>query len=371
MQEIICRPEIHHFDTFKEFAAELQLGQGDLVVTESFVAEKFQQLFNGADVLIYSDYCQGEPSDEGFMKLAAKAAELGEHGRVIGIGGGSVLDMSKVLSLESYLPVEKLFSKQIPAKKGRKLVLVPTTCGTGSEVTNISIMAFVAKQCKMGLADNALFADMAVLVPELLKDLPFKFFMTSSVDALIHAMESILSPKANEYTKLFGYRALDMILTAYTRIAARGPESRYDLLDDFLIASNFAGLAFGTAGCGTVHAMSYPLGGTFHVPHGEANYAVLKGVMDKYMEGGLEGELLVLCRHIGAILYGEPADAMKDLGDLLGDIMPVKSLSEYGADEAMVAKWAHEVMEGQQRLLANSYRPLEEEDILTIYKNML
>ena len=62
---------------------------------------------------------------------------------------------------------------------------------------------------------------------------------------------------------------------------------------------------------------------------------------------------------------------MKDLGDLLGDIMPVKSLSEYGADEAMVAKWAHEVMEGQQRLLANSYRPLEEEDILTIYKNML
>ena len=56
MQEIICRPEIHHFDTFKEFAAELQLGQGDLVVTESFVAEKFQQLFNGADVLIYSDY---------------------------------------------------------------------------------------------------------------------------------------------------------------------------------------------------------------------------------------------------------------------------------------------------------------------------
>ena len=162
-----------------------------------------------------------------------------------------------------------------------------------------------------------------------------------------------------------------MILTAYTRIAARGPESRYDLLDDFLIASNFAGLAFGTAGCGTVHAMSYPLGGTFHVPHGEANYAVLKGVMDKYMEGGLEGELLVLCRHIGAILYGEPADAMKELGDLLGDIMPVKSLSEYGADEAMVAKWAHEVMEGQQRLLANSYRPLEEEDILKIYKNML
>ena len=92
---------------------------------------------------------------------------------------------------------------------------VPTTCGTGSEMTNIAILALTRRNTKKGLAHDSMYADAAVLIPELLKHLPFRFFATSSIDALIHAMESSLSPRSNETLRLFSYRAISMILNGY------------------------------------------------------------------------------------------------------------------------------------------------------------
>ena len=100
---------------------------------------------------------------------------------------------------------------------------------------------------KLGLVSPAMYADQAVLIPELLEGLPFGVFATSSIDALVHAVESSLSPKATPYTKLFGYKAIEMLIRGYQRIAMDGQESRIGLLEDFLLASNYAGLAFGTA----------------------------------------------------------------------------------------------------------------------------
>lgn len=111
------------------------------------------------------------------------------------IGGGTIIDIAKILALDSILPIEDLYDGKLPIKRTKKLVLVPTTCGTGSEVTNIAILALTRRHTKKGLANDCMYADSAVLVPELLKGLPFKFFATSSIDALIHAMESSLSPK--------------------------------------------------------------------------------------------------------------------------------------------------------------------------------
>ncbi|MCQ4720652.1 iron-containing alcohol dehydrogenase, partial [Flavonifractor plautii] len=109
----------------------------------------------------------------------------------------------------------------------------------------------------------SMYADHAVLIPELLEGLPFSVFATSSIDAQVHAVESSLSPKATPYTKLFGYKAIEMIIMGYQRIATEGREALLSLLEDFLVASNFAGIAFGTAGCAAVHALSYPLGGKY------------------------------------------------------------------------------------------------------------
>ena len=141
--------------------------------------------------------------------------------RVLAVGGGESID--------------ELYGMAPELPKRRELVLIPTTCGTGSEVTNISILNRTRLGTKMGLVGPAMYADAAVLIPQLLEGLPFGVFATSSIDALVHAVESSLSPKATPYTKLFGYKAVEMLIRGYQTIAREGREARLPLLEDFLI----------------------------------------------------------------------------------------------------------------------------------------
>lgn len=122
----------------------------------------------------------------------------------------------------------------------------------------MSITELASIHSKLGLADDSIYADDAVLIPELLKSLSYSFG-TSAIDAFIHAIESYVSPRANLYTRMFSRQAMEMILTGFRQILEHGQEYRMELLDDFLTASNLAGIAFGNAGTGAVHAMSYPL----------------------------------------------------------------------------------------------------------------
>ena len=273
MKMLSIKPTIYKFKTAEEFAAEFKIGVGDLVITNEYIYQPFFGKLNlGCDVLYQEKYGAGEPSDD--MAEAMYKDIKGDHKRVIAIGGGTVIDISKLFALKTVSPILDLYDGKTEIVKDKELVLVPTTCGTGSEVTNIAILALNSRGTKKGLAVDEMYADSAVLVPELLNGLPFRFFATSSIDALIHAVESSLSPKGNEMTRMFGYKAIDMILHGYKKIAADGPEARMPLLEDFLMASLYAGIAFGNAGCAAVHAMSYPLGATFHVAHGESNYAM-------------------------------------------------------------------------------------------------
>lgn len=371
MKQIIFKPEIHKFNTSKEFAENFDLGEGDLILTNRFIYEPYFGSLNlAADILFQEEYGAGEPSDEMFEAMYLDAIKRGPHKRIIGIGGSTVLDISKLLSLKNCYTVADLFDRKLDIVKEKELVLVPTTCGTGSEVTNISILAFLSRNMKIGLALDEMYADQAVLVPELLKGLPFRFFATSSIDALIHAIESSLSPKSTDCTELFGYRAIAEIIRGYQEIAARGANARYDLLDSFLTASNYAGLAFGTAGCGTVHAMSYPLGGTFHVAHGEANYAVFIGVMKKYMELKKDGKIEKLNRFMAGLLGCGAEHVYEELEILLDQIISKKTMKEYGATQEMLRQWSRSVIEGQQRLMVNSFVPLNEALILDIYQSI-
>jgi len=371
MKQIIVKPEIYRYPEASRFAAELGLGKGDLILTNRFIYEPyFGALGLEADVVFQEEYGSGEPSDEMFEAICAQAGKLGEHKRVFGIGGGTVLDIAKLLALKTCSPVAELYERKLEIVKDKELILVPTTCGTGSEVTNISILAFPSRNIKLGLAVDELYADKAVLVPELLEGLPFSVFATSSIDALIHAVESSLSPKATPYTELFGYRAMEEIIRGYQEIARNGQEARKPLLDQFLTASNFAGLAFGTAGCGPVHAMSYPLGGTFHVAHGEANYAVFIGVMKKYMEISQGGKLKKLNGFLAGLLDCGEEQVYEELEKLLNQILSKKSMSQYGASHEMLELWADSVMESQQRLMVNSFTPLSREQVLEIYESL-
>ncbi len=179
--------------------------------------------------------------------------------------------------------VDDLYDKAPDLEKKRELVIVPTTCGTGSEVTNISIMARTRIGTKLGLVSPAMYADYAVLIPQLLEGLPFKVFATSSIDALVHAVESSPVPKATPYTKLFGYKAIEMIIRGYQTIVPKGRRPALSCSTTSCWPPT-CGPGFGTAGCAAVHATSYPLGGKYHVAHGESNYAMFTGVLKNYME---------------------------------------------------------------------------------------
>ena len=312
----IMEESIRSFSAVKDFAADFKIGRGDIIITNEYLYTRyFQALHPECDGIFQEKYGTGEPTDE--MVEAIYADIMGQHSRIIAVGGGTVLDIAKLFALKELSPVIDLFDGKIAPVKNKELILVPTTCGTGSEVTNISILALTAKGTKKGLASDALYADYAVLIPELLENLPFGVFAASSIDALVHAVESSLSPKGNDTTRMFGYKAIEMILSGYKSIKLHGPEARIPLLNDFLKASNYAGIAFGNAGCAAVHAMAYPLGANYHVPHGESNYALFTGVMKNYMEIRSDGEIASLNRFIADILECDVNEVYDELEKLL------------------------------------------------------
>ncbi|MDR3598596.1 4-hydroxybutyrate dehydrogenase [Clostridium sp.] len=370
MKELSVKPEIYTFDTCKEFIENFKIGKKDLVITSEHTYVSYLEKYDlDTNVIFIRKYGSGEPSDEMVEAMYKDTKDI-TYNRVIAIGGGSVLDVSKLFALKTISPVLDLFDHKLEFIKDKELILIPTTCGTGSEVTNISILELKTRQTKMGLAVNELYADYAVMIPELLKDLPFKFFATSSIDALIHAIESSVSPKATSYTEMFSYKAMEMILKGYKKIAKSGEEARSTLLKDFLLASNYAGIAFGNAGCGAVHAMSYPLGANYHVPHGEANYQMFIGVFKTYERLSPDGKIKKLNGFLAEILECKEDEVYVQIEELLNVLIPKKQLREYGLKEDELKAFTESVMTKQGRLMANNYVELNEKTVYDIYKSL-
>ena len=370
MKEIILKTELHRFKTCKEFAEDFALGRGDFILTIRPIYEKyFAPLGLPLKSLFMEDFGAGEPTDVMTDEIIEAVTALGFE-RLIAVGGGSIVDIAKIVAASGGKKTDELYAAPSEIRRGRGFVIVPTTCGTGSEVTNISIVNRTRAGTKVGLVADALFADQAVLIPELLHDLPFDVFAASSIDALVHAVESALSPKATAFSKLLSCKAVEIIIKNYLKIAEEGRKARIPLLDSFLTAANYAGIAFGTAGCAAVHALSYPLGGKYHVPHGESNYAVFTGVMKNYIEIKEDGEIAEMMGFISSLLCCRKDDAWEALEDLLNKILPKKSLHEYGVEEEELEEFTDSVMQRQQRLMLNNFVPLDRDRVLKIYMEL-
>lgn len=367
MQLFKLKTRLSKFSDFAAFAREFKLSENDLVITNEFLYEPFMKALGlPCHFVMQEKYGLGEPSDEMMNTILYEVKDL-KFDRVIAVGGGTVIDISKLFVLKGLENVTDAFERKIPIVKEKQLVILPTTCGTGSEVTNISIAEIKAKHTKMGLADDAIVADDAVLVPELLKGLPFKFYACSSIDALVHATESYVSPKSNPYTCLYCKAAIEIILDVFKGIAEKGPDYRFERLEDMLTASNYAGIAFGNTGVGAVHALSYPLGGSYHVPHGEANYQFFTEVFKLYNAKNPSGDIAalneLLCAQLGVNENPYPV-----LDELLGQLIAKNKLQAYGMKPEEIQGFTSSVLQTQQRLLANNYVPLSEEEIREVYE---
>lgn len=362
-------PSIQTIETLNEFIEAFHVGKQDLILTDRCLYQSYF-LTLGFTCIIQDDYGSGEPTED---KVNAIRADFMNYDceRVIAAGGGTVIDIAKLMVLADWTDCLPLFRKEIPAVRNKKLILIPTTCGTGSEITNISIVAFQNIGSKLGLVNDALYADYAVLIPMLLEKLPMRVFLHSSIDALIHAVESYLSPKANEMTRLFSVSAMTTIIKGYRAIVHNGIGPGRELLHDFLLASSFAGIAFSNAGCGLIHAMSYPISGEYHLTHGESNYELLIAVLSFYAEIK-EGSAFKELTGLFATLFDcNETEVIASLKKLIGQLIPRRPMKEFGMDEVKAVEFSAQVVKNQQRLLANSYIPVTAEDIINIYKKIL
>jgi 4-hydroxybutyrate dehydrogenase len=372
LRQLSVRPQIHHHATFKAFATEFDLSPQDLLFTEEFLYRTYFQPLNlPCAVLCRDAYGTAEPNDAMIDRVYSDARRYPVR-RIVAVGGGSVIDIGKILALRDAAPSARLFQRQIPVVKERELVIVPTTCGTGSEVTGIAIAHIEERSTKMGLADDALFADHAVLIPELVRDLPYPVFVFSAIDALVHAAESYLSPKASPFTEVYSLDACVKILGGFAAILEQGRDYRKEIIDVFLTASCSAGIAFSNAGVGPVHALAYPLGGNYHVPHGESNYQFFASVFSAYWREQPAGKIATLAAVIAAPfarlgIDAGPADTFTGLETMLQRLLPLKQLREYGMKAEEIGAFAQSVMDNQQRLLVNSYIPFGLEHAREIY----
>lgn len=370
MKQLSLCTSIYRFAEPKEFAEAMHLNKNDLIITCRYIyGPYFDALQIPAQVIFQEDFGAGEPSEPMIAGILSSITE--NYDRVIGIGGGTVMDIAKLLCLKNIQPLEDLFTGKIPAEKKCPLILIPTTCGTGSEVTNVSIVSFPTLDSKLRLAEEAMYADEAVFIPRLLEQLPYQIFATSSIDALIHAIESSLSPLATPYSELFGHQAMRMIIGSYQQMREKGKDVLPELLETFLIAGNYAGIAFGKAGCGAVHALSYPLSGKYHVAHGEANYALLTAVLKAYSDKTCSEKYDTVVAILKDLLHCETENLFDELDRLISFILEKKPLRSYGTVMEDIPAFADNVIQYQQVIMSHNPTVLDREDILGIYQSCL
>ena len=377
-REIIIAPTIYKCANFAEFAEEFKLNERDCVLTNEFIYKPFMEELNLPCNFVFQEkFGVGEPS-EAMIQTMYDAIPYDSYDRVIAVGGGAIMDLCKLLGCKRPASIHEMYFKREPFIHEKEVIAIPTTCGTGSEVTNISVAivkdekdgVLTGGETKLGLVSDDMIPNKVCLVPDMLKTLPYKPFASSAIDALIHATESFLSPHRKTMTsEMFSIKAMELILEGFRRIGEDGPDARFGYLEEFSIASTYAGIAFLKAGCATVHGMSFPLGGTYHVPHGESNYALFGKIMEIYDEMDPNGEILKFKQLVASITGCEVDNAIAYLNELLEKVLHLKPLREYGFKESDIKDFPVSVEANQQRLITNSYiQPWTRELMERVYR---
>lgn len=367
--------EVHFISRFSQFAEEFVLSEGDLLLTESVLFEKvLKPLHLPCQIILKDDYSSGEPTEE--VVDAILRDMMGRSiSRVIAVGGGSVIDIGKVICVKDAYPISRVMTHQVPAIYDKTFIAVPTTCGTGSEVTYGSVITMKDTGLKTAIMDKTLTAHFAVLIPELLEGLPFSVFVNCSVDALGHAMESYVSAtRGNELARAVGARAIRLLTNGYRILAVEGETAKKKLLPQFIQASCLAGMAVNNGGAGPVHALAYPLGEIYHMSHGESIYQFLPEVFCHYerMKGGALLEELSDLLKVAETGAGICEDsAFVGLRILLEKISPRRSLSACGMKESDIQPFTKSIFQTKERLLAASYAEFTPEDAAAIYRQRM
>jgi len=300
-------------------------------------------------------------------------AKKGKYDLIVGFGGGSAIDVAKVVAvlapnddrLEDYVGID-----QVP-HKGLPFIAVPTTAGTGTEVTAIAIFSNEKLNVKQGVVSPHLIPNIALVDPVLTYSCPQGVTAASGMDALIHNIEAYISVNATMHTDPLAAEGIKLISKSIRTAVFDGGNAwaRHNMA----MGSLLGGISFGNAGVGAVHAMSYPIGGMFHVPHGIANTLMLPWVMEYNMLACPQ-----FFKEIGELM-GENMEGLSDregceitlqaLRTLAEDLEVPQYLSEVGIPESAIPDLVKGALT-QARLWNNNPRKFSAEDIEQVYRNM-
>jgi alcohol dehydrogenase len=337
----------------------------ETLVNIGIIDKYLNPLKHNYEVSIYTDV-EPEPS----LACGQKLVEFTRSENfecVIGIGGGSTLDLAKMTAVvsknngdvEDYLNLNG--TKRLN-NKGLLKILIPTTSGTGSEVTDIAV--FSLQGTKDVIAHDYLLADIAIVDPQLTMTLPKRVTAATGVDALTHAVEAYLSIHANETTDALAIKAIELISGSLIRAVDHGDDVEARTAMSY--GSYLAGLAFFNAGVAGVHALAYPLGSQFKLPHGESNAVLLPYVMN-YIASSCNEKLNQVCKILDVSYKDNNAqEILAVFYQLVEKVGLPTTLREYGIPEKALEILTDDAIK-QKRLLARSPLTLGREDIYEIY----
>jgi alcohol dehydrogenase class IV len=319
----------------------------------------------GFDVMIF-DQVVADPPEAIVQEIADGIRAFGA-GLVIGFGGGSPMDTAKVAAHLAGCdqPLETMYG--VDNAKGPKLplLLIPTTSGTGSEVTNVAILT-TGKTAKKGVVADSLYADRVLLDAELTLGLPASITAATGIDAMVHAIEAYTSIRLkNPMSDALALTALRKLRNNI--VQAVNEPTNLDARNEMLIGAMIAGQAFSNAPCAAVHALAYPLGGFFHVPHGLSNALVLTEVM-KYNQPKADHWYGEIATDLGV---GQSGSALVDEMLRIKHATKVpQTLTEVNIPSDAIIMMADDAMT-KDRLLMNNAREMTHEAVVKIYQKIL
>ena len=292
---------------------------------------------------------------------------------IIGIGGGSTIDVTKLLAVSGSIKgsIRNYIGTNLIDKPGIPLIILPTTSGTGAEVTPNAIVKDKKKEWKKGIVSPYLIPDLVILDPELTFSVPPKIAAETGLDAFTHAIECFICKKSNPMSDLFALDSMNLI-NKYLRRAVRNgsdKEARYYMA----LGSLYGGVAIANSGTGGVHGLAYPLGGKYNISHGLSNSILLADVMEFNAKAVPEKFIKVAeVMEIKTTNFSKE-EIVKSVVNEIRKLVKDVGITTKGFEvsEKVLDNLATMAISEQQRLLKNNPRPISYEDARQIYKNVL
>ena len=310
----------------------------------------------------------GEPTVGDFKRILKEAQEFGADS-VIGIGGGSVMDVAKLVAvfMHSEQKIEECYGIGFIRQRGVWFACAPTTAGTGSEVSPNAILLDETDNGKKGIISNFLLADVAYLDPQLTATVPPRITAETGMDALTHCIEVYTNKFAHPCVDMYALKGIELIAKNLERAVKNG--SDMEAREAMLLGSMYGGLGLGPVNTAAVHALAYPVGGMFHKSHGLSNSVLLPTVMKYNMQGNEKryADVAIACGCEPGATDEETAMRGVEFIAAMSKACGIpQTLEEIGIPASAIDDMAKAAML-QQRLLKNNPRPITEEDCREIY----